>query len=317
MGLTRGMALRRWAASVALSALTGLKTALLAACILCCATAATAATAAPIVVQDDRGTTVALPTPPQRIVSLLPSLTESVCALGACAHLVATDRWSNWPAPVAQLPKLGGLEDANVERIVAMRPDLVLLAPSSRLSGRLRALGLPVAELDATELGQVRRVLDKVAALIGQPQAAAVQWQRMQDELRLARMAVPERARGVPVYVEISSAPYAASESSYIGELLRQLGARNMVPAALGPFPKLNPEFVVKARPALIVVSASERDGLSARPGWAGLEALRQGHVCALSSGDMDVLSRPGPRVGQAAMVLAHCLQDHAPASPR
>ena len=284
-----------------------------------CATFATAtATAAPpISLVDDRGTTVALPAPPQRIVSLLPSLTESVCVLGACERLVATDRWSNWPAPVAGLPKLGGLEDANVERIVALRPDLVLLAPSSRLSGRLRSLGLPVAELDATELGQVRRVLDKVAVLIGQPQAAAVQWQRMQDELRLARMAVPERARGIAVYVEVGSAPYAASESSYIGELLTQLGTRNVVPAALGPFPKLNPEFVVKARPALIVVSAGERAGLATRPGWSRMDAVRQGRICALSSADMDVLSRPGPRVGQAAMVLAHCLQDHAPAAPR
>ncbi len=192
-----------------------------------------------------------------------------------------------------------------------------MLAPSSRLSGRLCSLGLPVAELDATELGQVQRVLQKVAALIGQPQAAAVQWQRMQDELRLARLAVPERARGIAVYVEVGSAPYAASESSYIGELLAQLGARTVVPAALGPFPKLNPEFVVKARPALIVVSAGERAGLAQRPGWAGLDAVRQGRICALSSAEMDVLSRPGPRVGQAAMVLAHCLQDHAPAAPR
>jgi len=299
--LTRRIGLKAWAAAMLATA---------------CATS-TAATAPPITLVDDRGTTVALPAPPQRIVSLLPSLTESVCVLGACERLVATDRWSNWPAPVAGLPKLGGLEDANVERIVALRPDLVLLAPSSRLSGRLRSLGLPVAELDATELGQVRRVLDKVAALIGQPQAAAVQWQRMQDELRLARMAVPERARGIAVYVEVGSAPYAASESSYIGELLAQLGARNVVPAALGPFPKLNPEFVVKARPALIVVSAGERAGLATRPGWSRMDAVRQGRICALSSADMDVLSRPGPRVGQAAMVLAHCLQDHAPAAPR
>ncbi len=302
MGLTRRTALKAWVAAMLAAA---------------CATSATATAAAPITLVDDRGTAVALPAPPQRIVSLLPSLTESVCVLGACERLVATDRWSNWPAPVAGLPKLGGLEDANVERIVALRPDLVLLAPSSRLSGRLRSLGLPVAELDATELGQVRRVLDKVAVLIGQPQAAAVQWQRMQDELRLARMAVPERARGIAVYVEVGSAPYAASESSYIGELLTQLGARNVVPAALGPFPKLNPEFVVKARPALIVVSAGERAGLATRPGWAGMDAVRQGRICALSSADMDVLSRPGPRVGQAAMVLAHCLQDHAPAAPR
>lgn len=273
---------------------------------------APAVRAADITVLDDSGTRVVLPAPPRRIVSLLPSLTESVCALGGCDRLVATDRWSNWPARVAALPKLGGLEDANVERIVAMRPDLVLLAPASRLGGRLRSLGLPVAELDATELGQVRRVLEKVAALMGEPQTAAAQWQRMQAELRAAREAVPPHAQGAAVYVEVSSAPYAASESSYIGELLAQLGAGNVVPAALGPFPKLNPEFVVRARPALIVVSAGERQSLAQRPGWAALTAVRQGRICALPPADMDVLSRPGPRVGQAAMVLARCLRDHA-----
>ena len=117
------------------------------------------------------------------------------------------------------------------------------------------------------------------------------------------------------VYVEVSSAPHAASESSYIGQLLSQLGAGNVVPARLGPFPKLNPEFVVQAQPALIVVSASERNSLVARPGWPAMSAVRQGRVCALSPPDMDVLSRPGPRVAQAAMVLARCLQEHASAS--
>ena len=268
-----------------------------------------------IQVLDDRGHAVTLAAPPQRIVSLLPSLTEAVCELGACARLVATDRWSNWPEPVKGLPKLGGLEDANLERIVAMRPDLVLLAPSSRLSERLRGLGLKVAELDATDLPQVQRMLEKVALLVGLPGTAAVQWQRVQDGLRVARAAVPDRARGMAVYVEVSSAPHAASESSYIGQLLSQLGAGNVVPARLGPFPKLNPEFVVQAQPALIVVSASERKGLVARPGWPAMSAVRQGRVCALSPPDMDVLSRPGPRVAQAAMVLARCLQEHAPAS--
>jgi iron complex transport system substrate-binding protein len=274
--------------------------------------AGSAVASAQIVVTDDRGAVVALPAPPQRIVSMLPSLTEAVCVLGACERLVATDRWSNWPEPVARLPKLGGLEDANVERILAMRPDVVLVASSSRLSGRLRALGLRVAELDASDLGQVRRMLDKVAMLIGQPQRAVLQWQRMQDELHMARMAVPESAKGLGVYVEVSSAPYAASESSYIGQLLTQLGVRNVVPAALGPFPKLNPEFVVKTRPALIVVSAGDREGLRQRPGWGGLDAVRRGGICALAASDMDVLSRPGPRIGQAAWVLAACLRDHS-----
>ena len=81
---------------------------------------------------------LAVAAPPQRIVSLVPGLTESVCALGACARLVGTDRYSNWPASVAALPKLGGLDDAQVERIAALKPDLVLIAPSARARGHKR-----------------------------------------------------------------------------------------------------------------------------------------------------------------------------------
>lgn len=261
-----------------------------------------------ISVTDDRGGTVSLPQAPQRIVSLLPSLTESVCALGACARLVATDRWSNWPESVKRLPKLGGLDDANIELIVTQRPDLVLLAPSSRLATRLRSLGLTVAELDAKDLSEVQRMLGKVAVLIGQPQAAAQRWQVMQAEIRDAQALVPAQARGQRVYFEVSSTPYAAGESSFIGQLLHSLGARNVVPAALGPFPKLNPEFVVKAEPDLIMIAAGEVPDLVARPGWARMKAIKAGQVCALQTADYDVLSRPGPRLGQAATVLARCL---------
>jgi iron complex transport system substrate-binding protein len=262
-------------------------------------------------VVDDRGAAVHLAQPPQRIVSLLPSLTESVCALGACARLVATDRWSNWPASVQHLPKLGGLDDANLELILAQRPDLVLLAPSSRLASRLRGLGLRVAELDARDLPEVQRMLGKVAALIGAPQAAAPAWQAVQDQIHIAAASVPQMARGQRVYFEVSSTPYAAGEASFIGQLLKQLGAANVVPAALGPFPKLNPELVVKARPDLIMMAAGDAPGLAARPGWAQLDAVRQGRVCALQSADYDVLARPGPRLGQAAAVLARCLAVH------
>lgn len=257
---------------------------------------------------DDQGTRVTLPEPPHRIVSLLPSLTESVCVLGACGRIVATDRWSNWPESVRRLPKLGGLDDANVELIVAQRPDLVLLSSSSRLAGRLRALGLTVAELDAEDLPQVQRMLTQVATLIGAPRQAAVQWQAIEADIRSAQAMVPAGVRGTRVYFEVSSAPYAAGESSYIGQLLTRLGAVNVVPAKWGPFPQINPEFVVRARPDVIMLVASEAEGLVRRPGWDRMPAVRQRHICALSPTDYDVLSRPGPRLGAAARVLAQCL---------
>ena len=85
---------------------------------------------------------------PQRIVSLLPSLTESVCELGACSRLVGVDRYSNWPTSVQQLPRVGGGIDPNIEAIVALKPDLVLMAESTRAAERLQALGLKVLMLE-------------------------------------------------------------------------------------------------------------------------------------------------------------------------
>lgn len=264
--------------------------------------------AAPVRLIDDRGGMVSLAKPPMRIVSLLPSLTETVCDLGACDRVVATDRWSNWPERVRTLPKLGGLDDPNVEMIVAQRPDLVLVAPASRLAQRLRALGLNVAEFDARDLQEMRRVMAQIAVLLGQPERAVQRWSALQAEIASARQLLPRQSRGARVYFEVSSTPFAAGESSFIGQLLAQLEAANVVPAALGPFPKLNPEFVVKADPDLIVVSAQDAASLAQRPGWGGLSALQHRRVCALSPAQVDVLARPGPRLGQAARVLAQCL---------
>ena len=114
---------------------------LLALLLACCAVLAWHAAWA-LQVTDDRGVAVTLARPPQRIVSLLPSLTESVCALGACARLVGVDRYSNDPASVQALPKVGGGLDPNIEAIVALRPEVVLLATSSRAASRLESLGL-------------------------------------------------------------------------------------------------------------------------------------------------------------------------------
>lgn len=265
--------------------------------------------AAPVSIVDDAGVQVSMAQPPVRIVSLLPSLTEAVCVLHACDRLVGVDRWSNWPASVRRLPRLGGLDDAPMERIVGLRPDLVLLSPSTRMASRLRQLGLVVAELDAQDLKSVERLLTKVSTLLGAPEQGARQWTEIVAAMDAAARSVPANARGRSVYVEISTAPHAAGASSYLGQMLAQQGARNIVPVSEGPFPKLNPEFVVRARPELIVVSAGEVAGLRQRPGWGAIPAVQQGRICALSPKDMDAMSRPGPRLPEAARVLASCLQ--------
>ena len=260
-------------------------------------------------VKDDRGTVVQMAKAPVRVVSLLPSLTEAVCALKACDRLVGVDRWSNWPQSIQGLPKVGGLDDANLELIVALKPDLVLASAASRLSSRLRALGIPVAEFEAQTLEDVPRVLNGIGTLLGREQDAAQAWSQIQADMAAAKMRVPKQAQGVRVYFEVASAPYAAGESSFIGQLWATLGGRNIVTSNLGPFPKLNPEFVVKADPDLIILAQQDAAKLAQRPGWAGMRAIRQGQICALPAQDYDLLARPGPRLGQAAEVLARCLQ--------
>ena len=266
------------------------------------------AAAGSVQLTDDRGVKIELAAPPQRIVSLLPSLTESVCELDACERLVGVDRYSNWPASVRALPQLGGGIDPNVEAIVALKPDVVLLARSSRVIERLEALGLKVVVLEPQTHADVHRVLGKVGQLLGSTEAERV-WRGIDAAVAAAAQALPAGARGTRVYFEVNNAPYAASESSFIGETLARLGARNIVPAALGPFPKLNPEYVVRADPELIMVGERSAQGLEQRPGWGAIRAVRAGRICRFTAEQSDVLVRAGPRMAEAARLMAQCLK--------
>lgn len=263
----------------------------------------------PLAVQDDTGRRLLLPASPQRIVSLLPSLTETLCVLGACARLVAVDRSSDWPAAsLARLPRVGGLEDLQVESIARLAPDLVLASTSGRGLDRLEALGLPVLRLKSDSHEDVRRTLDLLARLLGQPGQGAQRWAAIQQSMDQAAARVPPALRGQTLYFEIGGGPWAAGGSSFIGQTISRLGLANVVPAELGPFPKLNPEFVLRAQPAVVVGVQHEAAALRARPGWAQLPALQRGWQCALPSNQYDALVRPGPRLGEAAGLLADCL---------
>lgn len=266
------------------------------------------AAATPIAIRDDRGHVQTFVQSPQRVVSLLPSLTESLCALGGCDRLVGTDRYSNSPQRVVRLPKLGGIEDANLERIVALKPDVVLAAPSARVVERLEALGLKVVLLESKTHADVRRSLVVLAALLGTPDAAGPLWALIEQQVAGAARSVPAGVRGRRVYFEVDATPYAAGEGSFIGETLARLGMANAVPAALGPFPQLNPEFVVRTQPDIVMGAERNIRDMARRPGWSSLAALRAQRTCGFNSERYEVLVRPGPRLGEAAQLLAHCL---------
>jgi iron complex transport system substrate-binding protein len=118
---------------------------------------------------------------------------------------------------------------------------------------------------------------------------------------------VPPSLRGLKVYFEVAPDPYAAGAASFIGETLTRLGMGNAVPRELGPFPKLNPEFVVRAQPDVVMASDRALRSMAGRPGWQALRAL-PGRACGFDTAHYELLIRPGPRMGEAARVLADCL---------
>jgi iron complex transport system substrate-binding protein len=269
-----------------------------------------------VVLRDDRQVDVIITKPPQRIVSLLPSLTETVCALGQCQKLVGVDRYSNWPESIAMLPRMGGGIDPNIESVVAAKPDLVLMATSARGAERFASLGLTVLALEPRSHADVQRVMRIVAQALDVPVVESDRvWRHIDAAVNAAAQSIPAQAKGQRVYFEVSRAPYGASESSFIGETLQRLGARNILPASLGPFPKINPEFVVRAQPDLIMVGDSNFADMTTRPGWQNMRAMRTQRICHFKSDESDVLVRAGPRMAEAARLMAKCLTEKAEVS--
>lgn len=262
-----------------------------------------------ITVQDDRQQKVEVPRAPQRIVSLLPSLTETVCALGACQRLVGVDRYSNWPASINALPRVGGGIDPNIESIVALKPDLVLAAGSTRGADRLQALGLTVLRLEPRTHADAQRVLKSVGQALHVPMADSDRvWQGIQAGVQAAVQSLSPQARQQRVYFEVSPAPYGASAASFIGETLTRMGVANILPASMGPFPQVNPEFVVRAQPDVIMAGDSSRASMAQRPGWSALRAMQTRRLCVFKQDESDMLVRAGPRMAEGARLMAECL---------
>jgi iron complex transport system substrate-binding protein len=265
--------------------------------------------AAGVQVTDDRGVTVTLAQSPQRIVSVLPSLTETVCELGQCHRLVGVDRYSNYPALVRKLPQVGGGIDPNIEAIVALKPDVVLMATSSRGVERLESLGVKVLTMEPRSSADAQRVMGKLGQLLDVPDAQRI-WRAIDAGVSAVAQSLPPGTRSLRVYYEVSSGGYAAGTGSFIGEMMTRLGVQNIVAPALGPFPRINPEYVVRANPDLIMVGSRNVQGLDLRPGWRGIRALREQRLCVFTADESDVLVRPGPRMAEAARLMARCITD-------
>ena len=271
----------------------------------------------PYTLTDDRGRVVVVDKAPQRVITLLPSLGEIVCELKACDLLVGVDRYSNWPERLKSLPKLGGLDDTQLEALVKLKPDLVLLARSARVTQRLESMGIKVVALEPQSQEDMRRVIQHIAGALHLPDAkvrSETLWQSIQQKLDAAAARVPKSAVGARIYFEAGSGYFAAGEASYIGETLKRLGLVNVIGASMGSFPQVNPEFVVKANPQIIFMGERAATDLKTRPGWQRIEAIQQHKICSFSPEQSDIVVRSGPRIPEAADLMVACLKRLYPA---
>jgi iron complex transport system substrate-binding protein len=263
----------------------------------------------PMLVTDDRGVVVAFDHPPQRVISLLPSLTESICALGKCGALVGVDRFSNWPKSIQDLPKLGGMGDVNIERIVQLKPDVVVLEKASPVISRLNGLGIKTFASDVKSMGDEERTLKNLDAIFGTAESGRV-WNQIQQQVMRANRQLSLLHKNIHVYFEVNPTPFAAGRTSFIGEILSNLDLINIIPDSLGPFPKINPEFVVQVKPEIILLTGSTVADIQKRPGWSSIPAVSKNRICVFTAEQNDVLVRPGPRMGEAALIISQCIQE-------
>ncbi|WP_214109331.1 ABC transporter substrate-binding protein [Acrocarpospora catenulata] len=274
-----------------------------------------AAGAFPVTVNAGNGS-VTIAERPTRIISLSPTATETLFAIGAGPQVVAVDDQSDYPAE-APKSELSGFKP-NVEAIVAQKPDLVVLA--NDLEGVLDGLskvGVPVLlEPAPTTFDAAYDEINDLGVATGNAQQATELVTKMKNELEQLVAAAPQ-GKGLTYYHELDATPYAATSTTFIGQIYALFGLENIAdaaPDAAGGYPKLSAEFVAKADPDLIFLADTKCCGENAktvakRPGWGGLSAVKKGRVVEL---DDAMASRWGPRIVDLAKAISDAVQDTA-----
>jgi iron complex transport system substrate-binding protein len=266
------------------------------------------ATSYPLTLKDDLGRSVKLMAQPKRIVSMMPSHTETLFAVGAGTSLVGVDEYSNFPKlETEKLPKTGNGFTPNLEAIAALKPDLVLTDESSgsKLVQNLEKLGITVYAGVAQTYNDVFEKISVIGKITNHEKNALNLITKMRSELSAIQASVTKLPR-VSVYFEVDPTPYAAGSSSFIGAMIDKAGGNNIIPVKLGAFPQISPELVIQSNPEVIL--GVDLADLLTRPAWDKIKAVQNKRVINFSGEINDAISRPGPRLPVALKALAKAL---------
>ena len=274
----------------------------------------------PLTLTDDAGREVKLAAEPQAIVSLAPSNTEIVCALGACDRVVGVTDIDDYPPEVVDVDKVVTLAQVDVEAVVAAEPDLVLaagneLTPSSVID-QLAELGLTVLVLYPESLDEVTADIELVGTAIGQEDEAAAVVESMDARIAAVEEAVAglERPRTFYEVSVFEGIIYTAGEGSFLASLIDTAGGEPITGDALST--SIEIEDLVAADPELILLGDATYDesvtpeSVAARPGWDAMTAVEDGRVVVVTE-DI-VITRPGPRIVDGLEALARAIHPDA-----
>ena len=241
---------------------------------------------------------------PHAIVSLSPTATEMLYAIGAGSQVKAVDSLSDYP-PQAPRTKLSAYQP-NVEAIVAEKPDLVIESgDTGQLTKRLAAFSIPVLELPApTRIAGEYTEFEQLGHATGHLAQARQEVARLRTQLHQIAAAAPHHARPLTYYYELDQTYYSVTSSTFVGQLLALFGMKSIADQASGAaksggYPQLSAEYVIKANPDYIILADTlcchqDAASVAKRPGWSGLAAVKGGHIISLND---DIASRWGPRV--------------------
>ena len=271
--------------------------------------AGTAAGAHALQVKDDGGVTLSIERPARRMVSLAPHLAEIAFAAGAGASLAGVSAFSHHPLEAMRLPVIASHGRVDIERLIALRPDLVLAWQSGNSPlqiDRVRRLGVPVLVTEVRSLADVPRVVRLVGVLAGSAALAEARARNLEDEIETLRRRYAG-ARQLEVFLEIWHRPMLTVNGAHlISNALRICGGRNVFATAKTLTPFVSREQVLNARPDAIVTGGF---GSEAREAWRGFEpvpAVRGGRIYPI---DPDLLHGQGPRVVQGVRALCERLE--------
>jgi iron complex transport system substrate-binding protein len=262
----------------------------------------------PITIQAANGP-VTIARQPARILSLSPTLTEDLFAVGAGQQVVAVDDQSDYPKQ-APRTKLSGITP-NAEAIAAYDPDLVIVSYDGPIIGQLQKLGMTVLLEPAIDtMAQAYEQIRQVGRATGHVAQAAKVVRNMQVKFTKAIRSVPKTHRHLRVYHELTPDYYSTTSSTFIGRIYKLFGFQNVADAADNThsgYPQLSGEYILKANPQLVVLADSVCCGqqpatVAARPGWAQLDAVKQQRVIAV---DDSIASRWGPRLVNFVAAIA------------